>query len=125
MATNSFPHSTTSVVMGVQAIYSVTAEKWYDEDEAQAKLDSAVAQIQDHLEAEEWAVVGFPYGIGAHYLLTVYSKRDNWDFPLRGLNVDQGHKATIHKWDGSQQDAREAMGRTGSKFCASLVGSGA
>jgi hypothetical protein len=110
--------------MGVQAMYPVAAEKWYDEDEAQAKLDRAVAQIGDYLEAGEWAVVGFPYGIGAHYTLKVYSGRDAWDFTLRGLNVDEGQKAAVHKWDGSQEGARKAMVDTGSKFCVSLVGSG-
>lgn len=108
--------------MGIQVIYSVKAKNWYDRDEAWKRLDSAVAEIQVYLEAGEWAVIGFPYGIGAHYIFEVYLERDNWDIAMPGLDADRNQKAVVHQWYGSPETAREAIVSSGSDFCISLLG---
>ena len=105
--------------MGVQAIYSIQTDNWYNQEEAQEVLDNAVADLQEYKKEQdkpvEWIVVGFPYGIGSHYLMTVFcggQEKDEWPQTYRRLPENP----TVHVFDGSKEHALKAMKANGSKF---------
>ncbi|BCR83577.1 uncharacterized protein ACHE_10979A [Aspergillus chevalieri] len=61
--------------MAVLASFSVEADHWYNDDEAKEVLkgaqDGIKKAIQQNKLEVEWLVMGFPFGIGSHYLMEV------------------------------------------------------
>lgn len=64
----------------------------------------------------EWAVVGFPFGIGSTYIMDVYYGGGEWPDDLEGMPG----KPSLHKQQGSKEDAFSAMVGNGSSFVVSL-----
>ncbi|KAK2667818.1 hypothetical protein RAB80_017009 [Fusarium oxysporum f. sp. vasinfectum] len=110
--------------MGVRAIFSVKATNWYDEVEAQGVLDDVVKIVQGEDSVKNrWIVLGFQFGIGSHYLLTVFSDLETWpetlDKRIASIRaIEPG--ATVHNYSGSKQQAWEDINQNTRKFSVEI-----
>lgn len=113
--------NTTVQIMATVAHFKINAEKVYDEDEAKKILDITKDNIMNTIRQEDmkvkWLVIGFPYGIGSHYIMDVI-----FDGPRELLaNIPQGRSGIVGKPTFSIQNADKTTAKNSFPFPAYMM----